>query len=35
LDNIADKKMEVPQEVFQAAACFMANASAIYEKEDH
>jgi len=35
LDDIADEKLEVPQEVLRAAACFMAGASGIYEKEDH
>jgi hypothetical protein len=35
LDDIADEKIEVPQEVLQAAACFMASASGIYENEDH
>ena len=35
LDDIADEKMEVPQEVLQAAACLMASASGIYENEDH
>jgi hypothetical protein len=35
LDDIADENMEVPQEVLQAAACFMASASGIYEQEDH
>ena len=34
LDDIADEKMEVPQEVLQAAACLMASASGIYESED-
>ena len=35
LDDIADGKLDVPQETLQATACFMASASGIYEKEDH
>jgi hypothetical protein len=35
LDDIADEKLDVPQEILRAAACFMASASGIYEKEDH
>jgi hypothetical protein len=34
LDDIADEKMEIPQEILQAAACLMASASGIYENED-
>ena len=35
LDDIADEKLDVPQEILRAASCFMASASGIYEKEDH
>jgi hypothetical protein len=35
LNDIADEKMEVPQEVLQAATRLMASASGIYENEDH
>ena len=35
LDDIADEKLDVPQETVRATACFMAAASGIYEKEDH
>ena len=35
LDDIADEKLDVPQEILRAAARFMASASGIYEKEDH
>jgi hypothetical protein len=34
LDDIADEKLDIPQQTLQAAACFMAAASGIYEKED-
>jgi hypothetical protein len=35
LDDIADEKLDIPQQTLRAAACFMAAASGIYEKEDH
>ena len=35
LDDIADEKLDIPQETLRAAACFMGAASGIYEKEDH